>query len=492
MKKENLKIVKEYLDENPNINDTDLADLILEDRVVDKSHRTIRRYIIEIRGSSFSESRKLDSNTLTLDDTPIILSKITLDIEPYTIVGNNYNIKYNKELLEVDIKTVNSIFCSYSKKGLNYSGPFIMSVLEIDKKIFNAIVSKLDLSKDSELLGPHTMESLTALNRRDTISSLTSELLEKYAQADSGVAESIVKEFKKKYVDLVFNSNQKNEIYAHIIDKLPQVKVSKYDAFEESNNNLPLYVVIGDMHIGLEVDGFNVGHARHALTEMSTKINTLVEDKNYTDVYLLFLGDIPHTISGINHANMWKDIEPGLWGAEAIIKPYELLVEFIHNTHNITKIYAVGGNHGRLHSNRDLEPTDEGEKLIFYMIQNTFINDLKVIWDPDKVIFTKSNLTFIILHGDQGQDKKSGQDIAWNLGQNGTYNLILVGHTHSRQINKNDDGIGYRKMVCPAFCPTDSYAERLGYNSLPGFLLITEDNHGFPIVSDHPIYYPKK
>jgi len=185
---------------------------------------------------------------------------------------------------------------------------------------------------------------------------------------------------------------------------------------------------------------------------------------------------------------MWKDLEPGLWGARAIIKPYELIARFLVSLYGVTRVYGVGGNHDRLADRKDLEPSDEGGRLVFYMLDNSF-DSIDVQWDPDKVIWDDGNLTFIILHGDQGQDKRSGQDIAWNLGNPLNYNLILVGHTHSRQISKNDDGIGFRKMICPAFCPTDSYAERLGYNSLPGFLIIKEDINGYPVITDYPIKY---
>lgn len=238
---------------------------------------------------------------------------------------------------------VDQIFCAYSKKGLNYSGPSIMSVLEVNKKVFSTLVAKLGLSKESEPLSPFTLTVLSAVKQNERIAELTGELLEKFAESDSGIAEGIVKEYKKKYTDLVFNSNQKREVYEHIIDKLPQIKLSKYNYKAKFESDLPLYVVIGDMHIGMEASTFNYEKAKEALTTMSFEINALVENKGYNDVYLLFLGDIPHTVSGVNHANMWKDIEPGLWGADAIIKPYELLIEFMSNTHNITKIYAVGG-----------------------------------------------------------------------------------------------------------------------------------------------------
>lgn len=482
MKKEYSGIIQEYLDENLDMNDTDLTDLILEDRAINKSHRTIRRYLITIRGESSLEAKK--KQDIQISD------KFEKEIEINDYVEPIKESAKKEKTEGIDANLIDQIFCAYSRKGLNYSGPSIMSVLEVDKKIFSTLVSKQGLCKESEPLSPQTISTLSAVERNDRIARISANLLEKFAEADSGIAESIVKEYKKKYTDLVFESSQKKEMYEHLLDKLPQLDIQIYDYKPSQLQGGILFVVIGDMHIGLEASGFNLSAARLALATMSNNINAVVKRDGHSEVRLLFLGDIPHTVSGVNHANMWKDIEPGLWGAESMIKPYELLSQFIASTYNITKIYAVGGNHGRLADRKDLEPTDEGEKLIFYMIQNSF-KDIEVFWDPDKVIFSEGSLTFILLHGDQRQDTRPGQEIAWNLGKGNSYNLVLVGHTHSRQINKNDDGQNFRRMVCPAFCPTDSYAERLGYNSLPGYLLIREDMNGYPIITDLPIHYPK-
>lgn len=495
MKQEHFDIVREYIEDNPTLRNVAVADLILEDRVITKSHRTLRMYVGQVRTA---EGLVVQTSTVEVDDDDDAIIADSKTKPTSLITGKddevdedgNYNLYYSKEKITISVKEADKIFCAYSRKGLNYSGPSVVSVLGLNKKTFSALVSRLELAKESEPLSAHSMETLSPMEQNERIATISGALLEKFAESDSGIAESIVKEYKKKITDLIINTHREEELYNSLKEYLPKIDVSKYKTTKEASY-IPkeLYVVIGDMHIGLETDFFNVESSRKVLKTMAKNINLEVKSKGYTDVILLFLGDVMHTVSGVNHANMWKDLEPGLWGAEAMIKPYELIAQFIGNIEYVTEIYGVGGNHDRLADRKDLEPSDEGGKMVFFMLDNTF-PDVKVEWDPDKIIFKRNYLTFILLHGDQGQDKKSGQDIAWNLGDSKTYNVILVGHTHSRQISKNDDGKDYRKMVCPAFCPTDSYAERLGYNSLPGYLLINEDGNGYPVVKDIPLHFP--
>ncbi len=507
MKQEYFDIIKDYLEECPNDSYTAIADTILEDGTILRSHRTLRQYVQKVKQlidkDFFDATTNQDENTEFIEEKEIIKSPETIStITPEVVAHVNgtvidgiyyHQIVYGKEKLSISDDTVNELFCAYSRKGLNYNKPQILTTLGVERKIFDALVSKQHLSKESEPLGAYYLDNSTKEEQADKLKTIISDLLESFSESDSNIAETVVKEYKKKMADFRSNSHREEDLFHSLIEHLPKVSVEKYEydiIGYQSSSNRPLYVVIGDMHIGLETDNFNAEAARVALATMSDNINNQMASTAYNRIILIFLGDVMHTVSGVNHANMWKDIEPGLWGASAIIKPFELITEFVHNLKNVTEIYGVGGNHDRLADRKDLEPSDEGGKLVFFMLDNTFPN-IKVVWDPDRVQFTKETITFIVLHGDLGQDKKSGQEIAWNLGNSTKYNLILVGHTHSRQINKNDDGIGFRKMVCPAFCPTDGYAERLGYNSLPGYTLVTPDKNGYPIVSDHPLHYPK-
>jgi len=490
MKKEHKDVILEYIKDNPGVTRTSLADMILDDdAITGKSHRTLRRYIGQVMNQledDIIEEQATSSDTILVDPKEKEADAV-VEIEG---IGTVYRMMYNKEVVDATEDVVNWLFCAYSRKGLNYNKPQILATLKIDRKVFDALVSHYGLSKESEPLGPHYIDAHTPEEIADKTAEVTGELLDIFSESDSTVVEAVVREYKKKITSLVLDSKKEEEMFATLIDHLPKLKIKRLRVGEPKIKypRPTLYVVIGDMHIGLETDDFSVEKARAALAYMAYVVDKEYASEAYNGISVISLGDVMHTVSGINHANMWKDLEPGLWGAQAIIKPYELLAEFIYSLPDVKYVYGVGGNHDRQSDRKDLEPTDEGGRLVFYMLDNTF-DDVNVVWDPDKVIWNDGRLTFIILHGDQGQDKRSGQDIAWNLGNPANYNLILVGHTHTRQIAKNDDGIGFRKMVCPAFCPTDSYAERLGYNSLPGFLLIKEDDTGYPVVMDFPLNY---
>jgi len=144
-------------------------------------------------------------------------------------------------------------------------------------------------------------------------------------------------------------------------------------------------------------------------------------------------------------------------------------------------------NHDRLQPDKELEDSNEGSKLLFYMLGNS-MPDIEVTHTSHRTVFSNGNLQFITLHGDQGLDKKSADKIVWKYGKQDMFNLILEGHYHSRIIGKEDDAAGYRKMHCPAFAPTDDYADRLGLGSTSGWLLITERD-GLPMITDTPINY---
>ena len=87
----------------------------------------------------------------------------------------------------------------------------------------------------------------------------------------------------------------------------------------------------------------NYNKAKEQMRVVAKEVTAEVLLHKIERVNLLLLGDLPHTVSGINHANNWKDLESNFWGAEAIIKPFELLAELVSNVPNLKGIYAVGG-----------------------------------------------------------------------------------------------------------------------------------------------------
>lgn len=498
-----------------------LADIIVKEGRIQKSHSTIRRYISEVDAKVNTEN--IDEYLIgaplegpiedvpfhTIEDCPfsvdedkpingaeLIGNDCSMDIfnqysnlvfdhfdDKYIVKNLQYELLYNKTCINVSVKVVDKVFCAYSKKGMNLTKVQVQHYLKLDDNTLSAIFNRLNLTKDSEAYGPFTEEFMDAENKYSLIMLNVKELLRLDNETDSATVEALVKEYKKSYIELSNKNLRQDKFMQDIVDKLSILRSKPLPTTNITEAAPEVTVVLADMHLGLQLPIFNYDIARHKLYQIAADINALSASK----VTVSFLGDTLHTFSGINHAGMWKTIEKDAWGANSIIKPFELLYEFFTMINNLTLITSVSGNHDRCLDDRELEESNEGAKLLFFMLKNS-LSGVEVIHTDHRTIFDNGNLRFITLHGDQGLDKKSADKIVWKYGKQDKFNLILEGHWHSRIIDKESDTTSYRKMHCPAFAPTDDYAERLGLGATSGWLAITE-KEGLPMVLDIPINY---
>jgi hypothetical protein len=146
-------------------------------------------------------------------------------------------------------------------------------------------------------------------------------------------------------------------------------------------------------------------------------------------------------------------------------------------------------NHDRQTSSKDQENTGEGAKLIAFMLQQT-LNGIPVNFSPTMIVDNLDpKLTVISIHGDKPVDKSSGQSFALNYGDSSKFTYIAMGHNHTRELKKTDDGFKYRKEGFPAFCPADNYSKTFAHGSLPGIKILVADKNGLPIVTDIPLKY---
>ncbi len=509
MKQAIKSIVLPYVQRDPKKKSTKMAAIILDENpTLTISERTVRWYIGLIKKELIAQGHQIvvtDNNFVQSDitflptidddigesidvskDQPVVDYSIFVDEDSVT----HYQFSLRDGEATITEELVDAVFCAYSRSGLNYTKPQIVEALGISYQDFGILTNKLNLSKFSVTLGPNSAATLTEDVQYKKVIDISTSLINKFTDSDNGAAEALIKEYKRRIISLSALETIKDNQMNSLIASLPSITIKSYKTKKNSKVfKKTMQVVLADMHIGMETDNFNFFKARAQIAYMINVINQEVMLHNIEEVNLLLLGDLPHTISGLNHMNNWKDIETNFWGAEAIIKPFELLAELVANTLNLTGIYAVGGNHGRLNHSKEIEPTDEGEKLILYMLDRATPKEVTVKFDSEKMLYTNDSINYICLHGDQGLDKQTGQEIAWLLGTTDKYNLILLGHLHSRIIKKEDDGYNFRKQHCPAFCPTDAYAERLGLRSLPGFLIIKETLQGLPSILDVPLFY---
>lgn len=540
-------IVTTYVIKYPKINNTQLADLILsENPNIGKSHRTIRYCIGAVRTEQLTldtqddidivdeevvdttdnfakaveksmaiSDEQLNSMYLDedeeelideeepgeneeeepeLEDIPDIVQPIYFSLAAEEFTCDSYEVKnlvYKLVVSKVeylfDVELVDRVFCAYSRKGLNLTKNQITNNLNLSVNELSAIMNKLNLTKDSEPFGPFTDEFM---EREDiysvTVSNATS-LLDAVKETDSAALEAVIKAYKKAYVEYTNKNLRHDSFMTELVDgvKALNLKPAEKQVVVVSNPDAPeiLNVILTDMHLGLQLPVYNYNIAEEKLNKIADEINRV----GAKSVTISFLGDTIHTVTGNNHAGMWKTIEQGAWGANSIINPFRILYKFLIKIVNLHKITSVSGNHDRLQADKELEDTNEGAKLLFYMLSIS-LPDIDIIHTAHKTVFEANGLLFINMHGDQGLDKKSADKIVWKNGKQDKFNLILEGHWHSRIITKEDDCGNYRKMHCPAFAPTDDYADRLGLGSASGWLMITEQE-GLPRITDIPINY---
>jgi UDP-2,3-diacylglucosamine pyrophosphatase LpxH len=474
-----------------NVPATGLLNTLKETEVIEDSG------VDETVEESFEEFLNLHQNTEDENAAPALpeLAPIFIGSKFEIVVVDNikfYKFINVKEEVFIEALLVDKIFIAYNINGLNYTKAQIVNTLHTTFEVFNMLVNKLNLTKHSDLVGPYAKATIAASKQSDYIEDLTAEILDGFVANDSATANMVIREYKKKLADLHrIKSSVVNELAA-LKEKLPQLKVKTVkhkNAKSNRSGKNPLYLVLADLHIGLETEKFNSDIAWEKMSTIINEVNNEVLANKHDEVHIFILGDLPHTVSGLNHLDSWKTIEKGSWGANALIRPFEILAGLVSNIFNLKGVYGVGGNHGRLVASKEAEPSDEGEKLIFYMLDLITPPEVDVEFDADRIMYESEHIKFILLHGDLPQDKQSGRELSWLFGDVNKYNLILLGHFHSRMIHKNDDGPNYRKMYCPSFVPTDQYAERLGVESVPGFLLIGETFDHLPYIKDIPINY---
>ena len=200
------------------------------------------------------------------------------------------------------------------------------------------------------------------------------------------------------------------------------------------------------------------------------------------------MGDIIHSVTGLNHKDSWKNMNAKSSGANAIIQPYELLLNFLAGIEGLTGVNIVGGNHDRLANDRNVENTAEGAKLISYMLKSSL--SVPVNFSANYVVDdVDDNICLTIMHGDYPLDKESVQTIAWDLGNPAKFNYVMTAHTHGRKQEPKNDGLRYRKETMPAFCPGDDYAKTLSTGTLPGCKIVIADDMGLPVTMDIPLNY---
>lgn len=261
------------------------------------------------------------------------------------------------------------------------------------------------------------------------------------------------------------------------------------------NGNKVGNVIIADLHLGAYIDGL-VNTRDYSIPILINYLESIVQNvnlMNYSEVNILFLGDMIESFTGLNHKNSWKGLQKGMIGAEVIKFSVNILHEkLLSKINNLNLIKLVAGNHDRLTSDKD-EDTDGGAcDLIAFGLD---LRGYNIEFHPTVISCEIDGINYILLHGHKGISRRATKDICWDFGKKGIYNVVLEGHLHSiiQKMSVNmkgkfniikDDSVDHIRMNARSLFTGNGYSEDLGYTSNAGFSIITNNGKGLPNINN--------
>jgi hypothetical protein len=281
-----------------------------------------------------------------------------------------------------------------------------------------------------------------------------------------------------------------NEELKQIIEKFAK----KFKAYKHDLKGDKIAVIkISDIHFGSLVTQLikTKDYSTNKVAELLQKIAAKVNSYGYDEVHIHLLGDLIESFTGLNHKNSWKNIEHNLIGAEVVkMCVSSLHLNLLSQIKNLSTVKIIAGNHDRLTSGKDEDTEGGAANLISWGLS---LIGYDTEFSPSVLLHEVDNISHILLHGHHVISKRSTQQICWDYGVQGKFNLITEGHLHSyiekasSKLNFNsikDDGLDHLRMVCRSLYTGNSFSEYLGYYSLSGFHIITNNGEDKPNINN--------
>lgn len=250
-------------------------------------------------------------------------------------------------------------------------------------------------------------------------------------------------------------------------------------------------VKIADLHCGAYVDNlirtgdFSINILAQKLRAAAEKINRY----NYEKVHVHILGDLIESFTGLSHKNTWKGLDKAMVGAEVVKLCTTILhKDFLDLIENLDQVKIIAGNHDRVTSDNKEDVQGDAANLIGWGLE---LMGYEVEFHPLVITHIVDNICHIITHGHHAISKRPTQQICWDYGKQGYFNLICEGHLHSiigklstKAVDKfqtiKDDAVDHRRLNVPSFFTGNFYSESLGYTAQSGFIITEDNGNGVP------------
>lgn len=463
------KVMEQLLAENPSLatNKSEFARLVLSELMTDTmTVEAMRKYVRAF----------LDENTETLEvETEEKIS--------YEVHNGDYVWKTQFGGIRIPVEKIDNMFYEYSRHGLDYSASEMRQQHNIKPWEWNSIKNRLQLTKDSDIFSPYTVENTDSKEMEGMIAERMQSLTQGFrGKVVKQYNQAIIKDYKNILMDYHKKQLFSDEMVDMILSVKPKIERVSLNTVP-SRHSAPEHIVVtlADLHAGAMVEGLPItrNYNSRILEDYLDRAAKIVNSFNARNVTIFLMGDMIESFTGLNHKNSWQSMEAKMYGSRAYWNAYDLLFWFIDKVHNVKSVLAVPGNHGRGSENKDVDPIGEIELLLFECLKRN-LEPLGINVDYHPLIISKviDGINYILSHGDKRVSNTQAPYQINNYGKNELYNLVLSAHEHALEIPKNGDNSKFRRVKVSPFFSGNFYSESNGWTSQPGFEVFTNNGRG--------------
>lgn len=257
---------------------------------------------------------------------------------------------------------------------------------------------------------------------------------------------------------------------------------------------------LADFHIGADIKELvrTLDFDVNILQERLALICSIINSRQYKEVHVNLIGDFIESFTGLNHINSWRSMDKKMVGANVVEVATRILSNFLGGINNLAGINIVAGNHDRSTPDSKIDNVGEIAGILAYTLG--LVMDVDIDYNPFLISKEIDGIWYVITHGHTAASQKDAGKFLFEHGNNKYYNVLLVGHTHSRKTIKTYkkqfytyesvqvvslDDLNYRKIVVGPLFTGNWYSEGLGFASNPGFLETYNNGRNRPTVVDH-------
>lgn len=277
-------------------------------------------------------------------------------------------------------------------------------------------------------------------------------------------------------ITLDLTKKEKPTDHAQILKSIQDtIKTINYVPAKSIKNQVNV-ICLSDIHLGastnkskglINTKDFNSDILIQKVERIISDIKTKFKGRKH----VVLLGDLIETFTGLNHINVWKEIDK--YGSDAVIAVYELLRWFLESI-EAEKVYMVSGNHDRVTVNRDLDVVGSSTNIIAYFLKQSGFD---INYHPLVQTAVIDSICYIFTHGHHKLSKQEVAKIILDYGDKAFYTVLVSGHLHSRRIRREyfetegvlQDASNYRAVTIPPLFTGNLFSETLGYTSSSGY-----------------------